>query len=534
MIIHSVLLLMASVCSMGYELLISKIFFEIGFDETLSLTIPIGFYLLGMGIGTLRVKKDDLYKQLFKIELVLVLLGALIPFIFSIIHTSLQVFILKSDTKAFLQIEFFIFQIIPLLVGYYSGKELQCFFYIFEDKKFRGYGFTLTLSYIGSLAAGLLIPYLISLQVQPIYCSLLLSILNMYILTILYFESGYTKLIKLLSITFSSIIICICLVYGNPFEKFIISALYSEYKSPNLNLNSIKNFVLSTNSIRNIERIRTPYQVIDIIPRDFIKSTTGFTSPFTIYLNLKPQFDSESYHGYHQTMVVGSKNLAKIKNIKTALVLGGGDGLLNSELLKRFPNLEQITQIELDSKIVKLATIHPEITLLNNDSFKNSKINLIISDALTYLRNTSENFDAIYIDFPLPSTLDLSKLYTKEFYLLCMKHLNKNGFITFDVPTLNQNLNPRNLSITRNHKVLYATLISTGCSNISFYGPLESFGFCQPNSTQTNFDYNELSKENLHSSVYINMLKIPNPKMDNAELSKNINSIFKLKRFDVL
>lgn len=533
MIIHSILLLLASICSMGYELLISKVFFELGFDETLSLTIPIGFYLLGMGLGTLKTKPVNLYKQLFRIELILVILGALVPFIILSIHTFLQTFIFSSDTKSFLQIEFFLLQIFPLLVGYFSGKELQCFIYIFETKKFRGYGFALTLSYVGSLVAGLLIPYMIFLQFQPIYCSLLLSVLNMYILTLLYFEHGYSRFTKITSIASASVVLCVCLIYGSTFEKFVISALYSEYKSPDLSFSSIRNFIISTKSIRNIERIRTPYQVIDIIPRDFVKATTGFTTPFTVYLNLKPQFDTESYQGYHQTMVVGSKNLARSNELKNILVLGGGDGLLNTELLQRFPSLEQIVQIELDPEIVALSTHHPEITLINQNSFKNPKVKVIFQDALTYLREKTHKFDAIYIDFPLPATLDLSKLYTKEFYLLSMKNLNENGFITFDVPTLNQGLSPENLSITRNHKILYATLKSTGCKNINFYGPLESFGFCQPNSEQTDFDYKELSKENLHSSVYINMLKMPNPEMSTSELSNNINSIFKLKRFDV-
>ena len=531
MIIHSILFFIASVCSMGYELLLSKVFFELGFDETLSLTIPIGFYLLGMGLGTLFVKNNKLYEQLYKIEFALITLSITIPFIIIGIHVFLQSFFKYANSITFLNIEFFILQFFPLIIGYYSGKELQAFFYIFEEKKFRGFGFALTLSYMGSLTAGLLIPFLISLKLSPFYCFFILALLNIYILSILFFEVKSRKILKMMALPLALVFLATGFNFANSFEKFTITALYSDYKALNTSLSSIKNFIFSTKNSRSVERVRTKYQVIDIIPRDFVKAVTSFSSPFTVYLNSKPQFDSESYNGYHQTMVIGSKNLSRQYDIKNALVLGGGDGILNKEILNRYPNLTELIQIELDPQMVKLASEHPEITNLNGNSYQNPKVKVIYQDALTYLRSTEINFDAIFIDFPLPVTLDLSKLYTKEFYLLTMQRLSPKGYFVFDVPTLNQGINPRDTSILNNYRILFATLESTGCSNFTFFGPLEAFGFCQPNHKKTKFDYNALAEEAMDESVYINLLEMPKPSYEGKDKKSYINSIFRLKRF---
>ena len=56
---------------------------------------------------------------------------------------------------------------------------------------------------------------------------------------------------------------------------------------------------------------------------------------------------------------------------------------------------------------------------------------VINKDGFTYLENCNSQFDVIIADFPDPRTINLGRLYSKEFYWLCLRSLNLDGvFIT--------------------------------------------------------------------------------------------------------
>ncbi len=53
-----------------------------------------------------------------------------------------------------------------------------------------------------------------------------------------------------------------------------------------------------------------------------------------------------------------------------------------------------------------------------------------IADAGKFLESSNQVWDAIFIDLPDPSSLSLARLYTKSFYRLIARHLNRNGIVT--------------------------------------------------------------------------------------------------------
>ena len=65
------------------------------------------------------------------------------------------------------------------------------------------------------------------------------------------------------------------------------------------------------------------------------------------------------------------------------LVLGGGDGLAARELLRQ-PGVERIVQVELDSAVIELA--RTTLREANGGSLDNPRVNLVIADAMTWLR----------------------------------------------------------------------------------------------------------------------------------------------------
>ena len=101
-----------------------------------------------------------------------------------------------------------------------------------------------------------------------------------------------------------------------------------------------------------------PYQNIDIIPKRFLKypipHLTLYGKGMALYLNRQPQFFSNFWKTYHESIVVGGAVLTG-KEPENILILGGGDGLLVSQIIEFYKNVNTITLVEIDPAMIKLA-----------------------------------------------------------------------------------------------------------------------------------------------------------------------------------
>lgn len=129
---------------------------------------------------------------------------------------------------------------------------------------------------------------------------------------------------------------------------------------------------------------------------------------------------------YHEPLV--HPVMALYGQPKRVLVLGGGDGAAVRELLK-YPQVEEITLVDLDPAMTELAKSHPVLTEINGYSLLNDKVTVINQDGFTYLSEVHNRYDIIIADFPDPRTVDLGRLYTLEFYQLCKKALTAHGLV---------------------------------------------------------------------------------------------------------
>ena len=175
------------------------------------------------------------------------------------------------------------------------------------------------------------------------------------------------------------------------------------------------------------------------------------------------------YHEYfaHVPIILADNVPGKV------LVLGAGDGLLIRELIK-YPEIKSITHVELDPKVIDLAKNHPVLSFVNEGALKDSRVEIIIADAFHYIKESKEQYDAIYMDFPSPKGYNLSKLYSREFYYFVKKRLNKNGFIVLDSPgtddflmRLDKNMDP--VGPRKEWDVYFSTLRAAGYGTILPY-----------------------------------------------------------------
>ena len=67
------------------------------------------------------------------------------------------------------------------------------------------------------------------------------------------------------------------------------------------------------------------------------------------------------------------------------------------------------------------------ISDLRQQIANNEKVEVHYADAFNFLETVTNLYDVIFIDLPDPNSIDLNKLYTREFYYLCSKNLAQDG-----------------------------------------------------------------------------------------------------------
>ena len=167
---------------------------------------------------------------------------------------------------------------------------------------------------------------------------------------------------------------------------------------------------------------RTPYQEI-VITRSLRLSGRA---DLRLFLNGDLQFSSIDEYRYHEALV----HPAMAGRRENVLILGGGDGLGLREVL-RYRDVRQVTLVELDPEMIRLARTYRELAELNRHAFDDPRVRVVNEDAFTWLRRRAAReaagFDAVIVDFPDPDDVSTAKLYSQEFYGMLRRALAPGG-----------------------------------------------------------------------------------------------------------
>ncbi|MEJ2719347.1 MAG: hypothetical protein P8182_19825, partial [Deltaproteobacteria bacterium] len=169
--------------------------------------------------------------------------------------------------------------------------------------------------------------------------------------------------------------------------------------------------------------VTSPYQQIDI-----------FRTPhFGLVLTLDGiiQVAESDEHIYHELLIHPACLLHR--KVRSALVLGGGDGCACRELLK-YRDLEILDLVEIDRAVVDLCGIH--FREINQGAFDDPRLDLIVQEAETYLREHPEKrYDLVVADLTEPYDTageagELSRhIFSRGFYDFLKRHLNPRGIL---------------------------------------------------------------------------------------------------------
>ena len=394
----------------------------------------IGLMLFWMGFGSLiqsRISKSALIYAFIGVETLLAITGGFSPTLTYLAygytsHYTLVLYLFVS------------------LIGILIGLEIPVIIRInndFSQELSTNLGNILSADYLGSLIGAFVYVFLLLRYVPITEAAFITAGVNFLLALITFIYFSYKKLIRF-SPTIGVVMVLVfsAILYGYINNRQWQAALEQPlYDDP---------VVLSRT---------TPYQHI----------TMTHYAPFNelrLFLNGNLQLCSTDEQRYHEPLVHPAMNLSGGR--KNVLILGGGDGCVLREVLK-YPDVGHVLLVDLDPEMVQLAKSHPLLTELNRDAFKDARleafsgegvssgiektlykdarkkrdrqlpgktqaiarVHVMNVDADLFLAKVQGYWDVIIVDMPDPSSPELTKLYSKEFYQKILHHLSLHGIM---------------------------------------------------------------------------------------------------------
>ncbi len=437
------LLLLASVfvvaaCGLVYELAAGALASYLLGDSVLQFSTIIGSYLFAMGIGSWlsRYLDRQLIAHFLRIELLVGLVGGLMPALLFAAHSVLPV----GASGSFRVLLY----AMVLLVGTLVGLEIPLVMRILKQHFRERYALkdlvsqVLTFDYLGALAVALAFPLLFVPHLGLIRTGIFFGLLNAAVAVwALWLFRGELRRWSAHALACAGVIgvLGAALVGADQVTTWAEDHFYGDGV---------------------ILRADSPYQRIVL--------TSGATG-VRLYLNGNLQFHSRDEYRYHEALV--HPVMAAHGAPRKVLVLGGGDGMAVREVLK-YPGVEQITLVELDPHMTRLFRDDPRLAALNGGALASPKLHIVNQDAFSWLQSNAQTFDVIVIDFPDPSNFALGKLYSTSFYGLIDQHLAASGYAVV------QTTSP--LVARRSFWTVATTIEAVGLTTTPFHVHVPSFG----------------------------------------------------------
>ena len=361
-------------------------------DSVFQFTMIVSIMLFSMGLGSRLSQRfeTELLRTFVYLEFILSLLVS---------FTTVIVYLVASVSS----LTGFMIYFLSIIVGLLIGMEIPLVIRInnsYEELKVN-VSSIMEKDYYGSLLGGIFFAFIGKPYLGLTYSPFLLGFINFSVaLALLYLL--WDKLNKKSQVRLVVFAVLVFLSTG-------ITCFYAE------------RIVEQGESSRYTDKViyteQTPYQRIVM---------TENKNNFWLFLNGHQQLSSLDENLYHDPLV--HPVMALLKKPKNVLVLGGGDGCAVREILK-YKSVESITLVDLDPSVTHLAKTHDLLSTLNEHALYNPIVNIVNLDGFHFMVNDSNFYDAIIVDLPDPKSIELSRLYSYEFYSLCRQRLRPNGFL---------------------------------------------------------------------------------------------------------
>jgi len=121
--------------------------------------------------------------------------------------------------------------------------------------------------------------------------------------------------------------------------------------------------------------------------------------------------------------------LLQKSDAQTVLLIGGSAGGSLNQVLK-YPVI-RVDYVELDPEIIRLSLKY--LPKQEKESFEDQRVHMFFQDGRAFLKRTLNTYDIIIINLPEPSTAQINRFYTKEFFHMVKEKLTSGGIFSFRV-----------------------------------------------------------------------------------------------------
>ncbi|MDI2030709.1 polyamine aminopropyltransferase [Saccharopolyspora sp. TS4A08] len=383
-------------CGLVYELALVALGSYLIGDTIGQASIVLSLMVFAMGVGALAAKPLQPWAaaSFAGIELLLALLGGLSVLGLYAAFAWLSLYLPALIATA-------------LVLGLLIGAEIPLLMVLLQRIRSQDAGSAVAdlfaADYVGGLVGGLAFPFLLLPLFGQVQGALLVGMVNAaaglgLVLTV--FRRELSKRARLLLIGASALVAGLLLgayAYADDFEVTARQALYSAPV---------------------VHAERTPYQ--DVVLTESV-SLSGVRDT-RLFLNGDLQFSSIDEYRYHEALVHPAMSGPRGR----VLVLGGGDGLALREVL-RYPDVREVTLVDLDPAVLELARSDERVSSLNRDAFRDPRVRAIPADAFSWLRENRDRYDVVFVDMPDADSTATAKLYSAEFYGLVDHAMTDRG-----------------------------------------------------------------------------------------------------------
>ncbi|GCB51941.1 polyamine aminopropyltransferase [Streptomyces sp. NL15-2K] len=380
-------------CGLVYELALTALGSYLIGNSVTQTSVVISVMVFAMGIGSLAAKpmQRRAVGAFALLEGALALVGGLSVLVLYVLFAWLRIYMPAMVVVSF-------------AVGLLIGAEIPLLMTLLQRIRRQQAGSAVAdmfaADYVGALVGGLCFPLLLLPTFGQLKGVLVVGAVNAVagvVVVLWIFRRETRRAVRIALLTGAGAVLAVLGTVYVLADDIEVTARQQLYRDPIIHAET------------------TAYQ--DIV----ITQSTAFTgTPDTrLFLNGDLQFSSVDEYRYHEALV----HPALSGKRSSVLILGGGDGLALREVL-RYDDVEEVTLVDLDPAMTRLARTFGPLADLNDDAFGDRRVNVVHADAFNWLRDATQRHDAVIIDFPDPDTAALAKLYSVEFYHLLGHVLN--------------------------------------------------------------------------------------------------------------
>ena len=307
----------------------------------------------------------------------------------------------------------------------------------------HGVNTSYALESLGSVIGGILSTFILTQWLSPFQILFLLGALAALVVL----TSGVSAVRRNVRILLAGLLILLSVIFIGPMAKLEQRVLQEQWKVINPRLSFLRS-------------VDTKYQNLTLL---------DYGSQQILYTDGK--FHSLLPNFYDAELFVHSI-LVQSPGVKRVLLLGGGFNELLPEVLKY--HVENVDYVEPDNALLEF--IQPALSPATRQSLHDSRVRVIAGDGRDFLRTTEVRYDAIFINVGEPSTANINRFYTKEFYQLCSLRLGPQGLIAFPVLSsadyLSDELKEFNASLYHTIRSVFPCILVLPGSHALFIGSL--------------------------------------------------------------